>query len=186
MLTDSLANQFLIAMPGLADPNFFQTVTLICQHNEEGALGLVINRPIELKLSELLEQLDIEQTDHSIEHLPVHYGGPVSTDRGFVLHESLGNWDSTHEITPDLGLTASQDILASMAAGTGPQRALVAVGYAGWAAGQLEQELIDNAWLTVPGDVHILFEIEPDRRWHTAAATLGVDLNLLSDTAGHA
>ena len=152
-------NHFLIAMPSLMDPNFHQTVTYICAHNEEGAMGLVINRPMELHLSDVLEQLDIEATAAAVAHMPVFEGGPVQRERGFVIHRPAGVWDAV---------------------------ALVARGYAGWGAGQLERELAENAWLSGPADVRILFELPSEQRWAAAAASLGVDLTLLSTEAGHA
>ena len=181
-----LTNHFLIAMPNLADPNFFHTVTYICEHGESGAMGLVINRPIGLQLADIFEQLEIEITDPSAHELPVYSGGPVQGDRGFVLHDSHSTWDSTLRITDDISITTSMDILQAIASGKGPGKSLVALGYAGWGAGQLEDELAQNAWLNGPARSDIIFERPSDERWQAAANLLGVDLNLLSSDAGHA
>ena len=181
-----LTNHFLIAMPSLMDPNFHQTVTYICAHNEEGAMGLVINRPMELHLSDVLEQLDIEATAEAVAHMPVFEGGPVQRERGFVIHRPAGVWDAVLRVTGELAVATSRDILAAMARGEGPRQTFVALGYAGWGAGQLERELAENAWLSGPADVRILFELPSEQRWAAAAASLGVDLTLLSTEAGHA
>lgn len=182
----NFSNQFLIAMPNLADPNFFQSVTLVCDHNEDGALGIVINHPTDVSIGDLLEQMEMSSPDAAINEMPVFNGGPVQMERGFILHQPLGDWDSTLRISDELGLTTSSDILAAIAGDQGPQRALVALGYAGWGAGQLEQEMADNAWLTTPVDLDIVFELPPERRWRAAAEQLGIDLDLLSGGAGHA
>lgn len=182
----NFTNEFLIAMPTLADPNFFRSVTLICDHNEQGALGIVINHPTELPLGELLDHLGIEPSDASVRDIPVYNGGPVQVDRGFVLHEPLGNWESTLAVTDELGLTTSRDILSEIAQGRGPRRVLVALGYAGWGSGQLEHEISENAWLTTTCDTRIVFDLPPEQRWREAAQQLGVDLDLLAGDAGHA
>jgi putative transcriptional regulator len=181
-----LTNQFLIAMPALADPNFFHTVTYICEHNSAGALGIVINRPLTLTLGELLEHLQIEQRQDGVESLPVFSGGPVQQEQGFVIHTPVGKWESTLQVTPSIGLTTSRDILQALASGEHKERALVALGYAGWGPGQLEQEIANNAWLSGPADDAILFDTPHPQRWAAAAALLGVDLALLSCDAGHA
>lgn len=182
----SLANHFLIAMPRLADPNFFHTVTYICEHTTEGALGIVINRPLEMRLGEILTHMDIPNTDPRAADIPVHMGGPVQQERGFVLHTPLGDWEATLKVTDEIGITTSRDILTAIAEGRGPQQVLIALGYAGWGGGQLEQEMADNAWLSGPANTQILFEIPEAQRWEAAAASLGVDLNLLSGDVGHA
>ncbi len=184
--TEYLSNHFLIAMPALADPNFFHTVTYICEHDAEGAMGVVINRPMDLSLGEVLTHMDMETVDAEAAGLPVFQGGPVQVERGFVLHEPLGNWDATLKVSDDIGITASQDVLAAIAAGKGPKRALIVLGYAGWGAGQLEREMAENAWLSGPATAGILFDTPVEKRWEAAAALLGVDLNLLSSDAGHA
>lgn len=183
---DYLTNQFLIAMPELADPNFAQTVTYMCEHNDDGAMGLVINHQVDMHLKDVLEHLELHVDDATAAELPVYFGGPVQPDRGFVLHEPLGNWEATLQVTDRIGITASRDILAAIAAGRGPERKLIALGYAGWGAGQLEQEIVANAWLNGPADRDIVFDMPPERRWHSAAASMGVDLSLLSSDAGHA
>ncbi|MEE4376680.1 MAG: YqgE/AlgH family protein [Candidatus Competibacteraceae bacterium] len=181
-----LSNQLLIAMPSLMDPNFYQTVTYLSEHNADGALGIVINRPLELSLGELLEHLNVPITQPSIATMPVHYGGPVQPQQGFVVHTPVGDWGSTLKVTDTIGITTSRDILQSLACGEQPEHALVALGYAGWGPGQLEQELAENAWLSGPADPAILFNTPAEHRWSAAAALLGVDLNLLSSDAGHA
>jgi putative transcriptional regulator len=181
-----LSNQLLIAMPGLMDPNFHQTVTYLSEHNADGALGIVINRPLELTLGELLEHLKIPTTQPDIAAMPVHYGGPVQPQQGFVVHTPVGHWGSTLRVTDTIGITTSRDILQSLARGQEPEHALIALGYAGWGPGQLEQELAENAWLFGPADPTILFHTPTGQRWAAAAALLGVDLNLLSADAGHA
>ncbi|HRD65888.1 MAG TPA: YqgE/AlgH family protein [Candidatus Competibacter sp.] len=184
--TTYLTNQFLIAMPTLADPNFFQTVTYISEHNASGALGLVINRPLHLSLGQLLEHLQIVTDRSDLAALPVYQGGPVQPEQGFVIHSPIGQWGATLRVTEQIGITTSRDILQAVARNEGPEHLLVALGYAGWGPGQLEQELADNAWLSTPADLDILFYKPSDQRWSAAAALLGVDLNLLSSDAGHA
>lgn len=181
-----LSNHFLIAMPGLADPNFFQTVTYICSHNSAGALGIVINRPMNLTLGELMEQLRITPVPKELSSEIIYSGGPVQREQGFVLHSPIGSWDSTFKVTDGIGITTSRDVLEALAQQKGPGNILIALGYAGWGAGQLEQEMVDNAWLSGPADPAILFHTPIDQRWTAAAAALGVDLNLLSGDAGHA
>jgi putative transcriptional regulator len=182
----SLKNQFLIAMPGLADPNFSRTVTYVCEHGSHGAMGIVVNRPSELRLADVLEHMQIaEAIPHSGDQT-VYVGGPVETERGFVLHSHTDSWDSTMEVTDEISITTSRDILEAMARGEGPARSLVALGYAGWGAGQLEDELQHNAWLSGPADPSIIFDLPVEQRWEAAARLLGVDLRLLSTDAGHA
>ncbi len=201
--SDSLTNQFLIAMPALGDPNFFHTVTLICEHTEEGALGLIINRPLDIRVSDIFSQM--AQSETGDEHRDgdsddgepgpaitiendqhVLLGGPVHQERGFVLHRPFGEWDNTLRLSETLGLTTSRDILDAIAAGNGPDDELIALGCAGWGAGQLEQELSENAWLSVPATEELIFETPFDDRWAASARLLGVDLNSLSREAGHA
>lgn len=183
---ESLSNHFLIAMPALSDPNFHHTTTFICEHNAEGALGLVINRPIDLQLGDILEHMGIEPGNREIASLPIHMGGPVQNDRGFVLHEPLGNWDATLKVTETTGITSSRDILEAIARGEGPARYFITLGYAGWGAGQLEQELAANAWLSGPASTRIVFDTPCEDRWEAAAALLGIDLKLISGETGHA
>ncbi len=190
MTSVSFTNQLLIAMPNLADPHFSQTVTLICEHNENGSLGVVINRPSELQLDELLEHMDIDYIDRQDLLTPVYEGGPVATGHGFILHQPLGNWETTLRINSQLGLTTSRDILIAIAEERGPasspEQCLVALGYAGWGPGQLETEMAENAWLTVASDPEIIFDLDCEQRWRAAANKLGIDLNLLTGSAGHA
>lgn len=182
----SLTNNFLIAMPALGDPNFHRTVTLICEHTPEGAMGIVINRTLDLTLRDVLAQMEIGATGNRSLDLPVHLGGPVQNNRGFILHEPVGNWESTLTVSDGLGVSTSRDILVAIAEDRGPARCLLALGYAGWSAGQLEQELADNAWLSGPASREILFDTAPDLRWHAAVGLLGIDVATLSGEAGHA
>jgi len=182
----SLTNHFLIAMPSLADPNFSRTVTLICEHSNEGTMGLIINRPIDLSLREILKQMDIEGSETAQLNLPIHLGGPVQANRGFVVHEPLGSWESTLPVSDTLGVSTSRDILMALAQNRGPQRSFLALGYAGWAPGQLEREIAENTWLSGPVDRSILFETPVEQRWGAAANLLGIDLATISDEAGHA
>jgi putative transcriptional regulator len=182
-----LANQLLIAMPSLADPNFSQTVTLVCEHSENGALGIVLNRPLDMRLGEVLEQLSLPNADPQLAAMPVLRGGPVQPDRGFVLHRPTARaWDSTLEVSDVLHVTTSRDILESMARGDGPAEASMALGYAGWDAGQLEEEVRQNSWLTAPCDDSIVFSVPYEQRWNAAARLLGVDLSRISHLSGRA
>ncbi len=186
MNSSFLTNNFLIAMPAMQDPNFDHTVTFICQHNEEGALGIVINRVVNLTVGDILDQMSIAREEYQKSGSPVHYGGPVQNDRGFILHQNIGEWDSTLPITEKIGLTTSRDILEAMANNEGPDRYLLALGYAGWGSGQLEYEIKENAWLNGPADDSIIFDTSIESRWSSAASLLGVDVNTLSSEAGHA
>lgn len=181
-----LKHQFLIAMPHMADPNFAQTLTYIVEHTANGAMGLVVNRPQELNLADILEQLrpDIDPPA-SCQLIPIYSGGPVQTDRGFVLHPSGPTYQATVELG-GIALSTSQDVLFAIADGLGPKQSLITLGYAGWEAGQLEAELAENAWLTCPFDADILFGMESEQRLSAAAALLGVNLSLLTNQAGHA
>ena len=186
MQTTSLTNHFLIAMPALADPNFYHTVTYICAHNEDGAMGIIINRPLGLSLGEVLQQMQVSASSDHIVHMPIYQGGPVQAERGFVLHQPLKKWDSCIEITGDIGLATSRDILRAVACGEGPENILIALGYAGWAPGQLEQEIMGNAWLNAPADIDVIFHTPIEQRWHAAAGLMGIDLEKLSIDVGHA
>ena len=186
MQSVNLTNHFLIAMPNMADPHFAKSLTFICEHNEHGALGVVVNRPTEMTLATLFEQVEIPLKNDELSDLPVYFGGPVQVDRGFVLHRPVGPWQSTLEVDGAVGLTTSRDILAAVAKGEGPRKALFALGYAGWGAGQLEREMAENAWLSGPADQRILFDTPHDKRWEAAAALLGVAFERLSGEAGHA
>lgn len=173
-------------MPAMADPSFSQTVTLICAHSEEGAMGIVINRPLNIGLGEILTQMELQPRDDSIDGMPVYHGGPVQTDRGFVLHQTESKWNSSIHVSDEIEVTTSRDILQSIANGEGPDESLVALGYAGWGAGQLEQEMIDNAWLSSPVNTDIIFKMPSDKRWQSAAAILGINIDNLSSDIGHA
>lgn len=184
-----LTNNFLIAMPALADPNFERTVTLICQHDEQGALGVVINRPLQVSTTEVLQQLDIDVTHTTLEQTLVYSGGPVQPELGLILHESTDDapdFDAMIEISDAIRMTMSIDILEAVARDEGPERILIALGYAGWGPGQLDAEMAQNAWLSVPASGEIIFDTPPEKRWDAAARCIGVDLNLLSSQSGHA
>lgn len=181
----SLRDHFLIAMPGLTDPLFSRSVTYVCDHSEHGAMGIVINQPLNITLSEVFDQLELEDTA-GLGNSPVLAGGPVNIQRGFVLHREKGQWESTMQITPEVNLTASRDIVVAIASNRGPKSAQFALGYAGWGAGQLEEEISANSWLTLPADTAIMFDVPVEERWLAASKHLGVDLNLISATAGHA
>lgn len=182
----SLRNNLLIAMPTMGDPQFDHTVTLVCQHDEQGAFGVTINRPLDLTVGELLNQLDIEVTDPAIAGMSALSGGPVQPEQGFVLHDSNRVWESTLQIDHNISITSSRDILVDLAKGEGPGQFLLILGCAGWSPGQLESEMQENTWLNCPSNNNILFEMPYPHRWKGAASSLGIDLNLLSSTAGHA
>jgi putative transcriptional regulator len=186
MQSTNLTGHFLIAMPNMVDRNFAGTVTFVCEHNEQGALGVVINRPTGMTLKSLYEQIDVPLEPPHLRDVPVHYGGPVQVDRGFVLHRPLGQWQSTLAVTEEIGLTTSKDVLVAIGRGEGPQSTLVTVGYAGWAPGQLENEIKLNAWLTVPATSAVIFDRPVEERVSAAFGLLGIDASMLSDTAGHA
>lgn len=181
-----LGNHFLIAMPTLQDPNFSRTVTYICEHNADGAMGIVINRPIGFQLDEVLDHMGIDCGSPSIKGTPVYSGGPVQPERGFVLHTPVGSWDSSLAIGAEIAVTTSRDILQSIATDGGPSEYLIALGYAGWGEGQLEREMADNAWLAGPMTPELMFHTPDEQRWKAAAALLGVDINLMSAQVGHA
>jgi len=182
----NLTDHFLIAMPNMVDPHFAKSLTFICEHNDQGALGVVINRPIDMNLQTLLEQISIPLESDAFKSIPVHFGGPVQTDRGFVLHMPVGQWQSTLAVGSEIGLTTSKDILQAVARGEGPTQILVTLGYAGWAPGQLEHELAQNAWLTVQARPEVIFGLQPEERLPAAMHLLGVDYASLSEQVGHA
>lgn len=183
----SLSGQLLVAMPGMSDPHFARGVTLLCQHNAEGAVGLMVNRAADFTFDKVLEQLDLGSERDDIDHVPVLIGGPLQPERGFILHPAdTCEWESSHRIDGHWAITTSRDILSAMAAGSGPRQALLALGYAGWAAGQLERELADNAWLTVTATTGILFDTDVDDRWQAATRLMGFDSHQLSPHIGHA
>lgn len=181
-----LTDHFLIAMPGLADDNFNQSVTYICEHDENGTFGIVINRESSVTLDDVMQQMSIPYRVDSADANLVYSGGPVQSNRGFILHRPTGNWDSSLVINNDVALTTSRDILEAIADNRGPADTIIALGYAGWAPGQLEQELAANAWLSCPADQQIIFNTPLEKRWHAAAGLIGIDLQLLSSDAGHA
>jgi putative transcriptional regulator len=183
--TTYLNNQFLIAMPNLTDPGFFHTVTYLCQHNADGALGIVINRQIDMKLGDIFKQMQINVTFPTAAEAPVFFGGPVQQERGFVIHNPCGRWDSSISISDEISLTTSRDILEAIAIGEGPEQYLVALGYAGWGEGQLEQEIVNNAWLNTPSGNDIIFNTPVNQRWQAAAHQIGIDINQLTAPAGH-
>ena len=188
MQSVNLTNHFLIAMPNMADPHFSRSLTFICEHNDQGALGVVVNRPTDMTLGALFEQIEIPLQDGSVGRLPVYFGGPVQVDRGFVLHRPVGGWQSTLAVNGEVGLTTSKDILQALSDGTGPgpDNVLVSLGYAGWAPGQLEQEIGQNAWLTVKAAPAVIFERPAQERFDAAMGLLGIDPANLSEDAGHA
>ncbi len=186
MKQTNLTDHFLIAMPSLADGNFSHSVTYICEHNENGSLGITINRPSDIRLGEVLAQLKLTADDSEVAEQIVYIGGPVQQDRGFLLHTPNGHWDSSLKVTDDISVTTSRDILEAMAHGEGPDEVIIALGYAGWGAGQLEHEISENAWLSCPANKDILFHTPVNQRWEAAAKLLGIDLQLLSSDAGHA
>lgn len=186
MLSFDLTNQFLIAMPSMGDPNFSKTVTYVCAHNDDGAMGIVINRPLEIDLGEVFKQMNIAGAEPATTSQPVYQGGPVHRDRGFIIHNPAKDWESTIQVTSELAVSTSRDILEAMGQGVGPDATLVALGYAGWGAGQLEQEMRQNAWLSGPASLDIIFHTPPEQRWQCAVAEMGVDLDSLSNDVGHA
>lgn len=192
----NLTNQFLIAMPGMADETFAGAVVYLCEHTEKGALGLVINKPIDIKLKNLFEKVDLTLDRQDLAETPVYFGGPVQTERGFVLHERLvgedgqagegGHYNSSLQIPGGLEMTTSKDVLEALSNGAGPRRILVTLGYSGWAAGQLEDEIGRNGWITVDAEPDIIFDTPVEQRYDRALQLLGIDPRMLSGEAGHA
>ena len=181
-----VTGQLLIAMPGMRDERFAKSVIYMCAHSEEGAMGLVLNQRLDsLTFAELISQLELDEK-HLSRDVPVHFGGPVESGRGFVLHTSDYQQDATLEVVNGVALTATVEILKAIAQGKGPQKSLLALGYAGWGPGQLDMEIRANGWLQVPSDSEIIFDIEPDTKWERAIQRLGIDPRMLSDDAGHA
>lgn len=183
---DNLTGHFLIAMPSLNDGFFNQAVTYICEHDESGSFGLIINQETNIPLKQVIKEMKIESTAGYDEDKPVFIGGPVEQGRGFILHRPAGNWSSSLIVKNDVALTTSKDILQAIANNEGPADCVVALGYAGWSAGQLEREMADNTWLSCPADEQIIFSTPAEERWKAAAKLIGVDLSLLSNDAGHA
>lgn len=187
MQPSNLTNHFIIAMPDLNDFNFDRSVTYICEHDENGCFGIIINKETDLKVREIIEQMDIPvNVDTVTSEQHVFLGGPVHPGRGFVLHSPAGNWQSSLKVNDQLALTTSKDILQAIANDEGPAHSIVALGYAGWGPGQLEAEMAANSWLSCPAEDQIIFHTPPAKRWQAAADLIGIDLNLLSHDAGHA
>jgi putative transcriptional regulator len=186
----NLTNQFLIAMPGMADEQFAGAVVYLCEHTPDGALGLVINKPIDITLKSLFEKVDLSLEEVGLGEQPVYFGGPVQTERGFVLHERFTvegqGFNSTLSVPGGLSMTTSKDVLEAIAKGDGPRRVLVALGYSGWAAGQLEDEIGRNGWLNVDAQPEVIFDTPVADRYRSALALLGIDPRMLSQDAGHA
>lgn len=182
----SLQHHFLIAMPTFIDSFFYRSVIYICEHNEEGAMGLIINRPTQIMLDELFTHLEIDNISPLTQTTPVLFGGPVQKEQGMIIHDNDQQWKSTQALDEHLFLTTSIDILEAVGTTDGPKNFLITLGYAGWEAGQLEQEIADNTWLTVPATTDILFKTPADKRWEAAGKLLGVDMNLMTLSMGHA
>ncbi|NMP31091.1 YqgE/AlgH family protein [Thalassotalea sp. M1531] len=183
---ESLENQFLIAMPSMGDPYFSRTVTYICEHNDDGAMGLIINLPVNLTLNELLEQIDADKPKVESLEQQVLTGGPVAQQRGFVLHSPQNCWSSSLSLSSEIMITTSKDILMALGTEQAPPEFMVTLGYAGWGPGQLEQEIGENSWLTTPADTDIMFNTPIEQRWQKATEQLGIDLAHLSTDIGHA
>lgn len=185
--TLSLTDHFLVAMPSLMDLNFSQALVYICAHNEEGTMGVVVNRPmLDINLSNVLQQMEVPLEDEKIGATPVYLGGPIQPDRGFIVHCPNTPWQSTLTTSEQLAVTSSQDILQAIAKGGGPDEVVIILGYSGWGPGQLEEEIAKNFWLTVPADPKILFKTPYSRRWQAAAESLGIDISSISGDVGHA
>jgi putative transcriptional regulator len=185
----NLANHFLIAMPSMDDPIFGGTVVYICEHNDKGVLGVVINKPTDMTMDVLFDRIDLKVDDSlrpGVVDEPIMFGGPVQDDRGFVLHSPSGRYSSSLAVTDDVAFTTSIDVLEAVANGTGPHRMLVSIGYAGWSPGQLEEEIARNGWLTVGADAHVLFDLPIEERYNAAIKLLGIDPLMLASEAGHA
>tara|TARA_R110001606_G_scaffold346892_5_gene496097 strand:+ start:60611 stop:61174 length:564 start_codon:yes stop_codon:yes gene_type:complete len=186
LMEQSLQNHFLIAMPTLIDSFFYRSVIYICEHNEDGAMGLIINRPTQIMLDELFAHLEVDNISPISKNTSVLFGGPVQKEQGMIIHDSPHQWVSTKSLDDELYLTTSTDILSLVGTPAGPDNFLITLGYAGWETGQLEQELVDNSWLTVPANKDILFKTPADKRWLAAGKLLGVDMNLMTLAMGHA
>lgn len=184
----SLKDHFLIATPAMTDPRFSHSVIYICEHSPEGAMGIVINLPLTIHLGDVLQNMHIPAEDKAINLTPVLAGGPLQQERGFVLHRTSNKekWESSLALTKHISITTSKDILLAIAAHKGPKDKIIALGYAGWEKGQLEQEISQNTWLCGPADAHVLFDVPAEYRWKAAGALLGVDMDCLSTEVGHA
>lgn len=187
--TLNLANHFLIAMPSMQDPIFGGAVVYVCEHNDKGVLGVVINKPTDMTMDVLFERIDLKVADDiqaEVANEPIMFGGPVQDDRGFVLHTPGGHYSSSLAVTEEVAFTTSIDVLEAVASGDGPQRLLVSIGYAGWSPGQLEDELSRNGWLTVGADASVMFDLPIEQRYTAAIKLLGIDPMMLASEAGHA
>ena len=187
--TLNLANHFLIAMPSMQDPIFGGAVVYVCEHNDKGVLGVVINKPTDMTMDVLFERIDLTVADSvqaQVASEPIMFGGPVQDDRGFVLHTPGGRFSSSLSVTDEVAFTTSIDVLEAVASGDGPQRLLVSIGYAGWSPGQLEDELSRNGWLTVGADANVMFDLPIEQRYTAAIKLLGIDPMMLASEAGHA
>jgi putative transcriptional regulator len=189
----NLTNQFLIAMPGMGEGTFAGTVVYLCEHSEKGALGLVINKPIDITLKNLFEKVELSLERDDMAELPVYFGGPVQTERGFVLHEpqpgedgEVSAYSSSLRIPGGLEMTTSKDVLEAISSGAGPKKVLVTLGYSGWGAGQLEEEISRNGWINVEAEPGIIFDTPVAQRYDKALSLLGIDVGMLSSAAGHA
>ncbi|PCJ32566.1 MAG: YqgE/AlgH family protein [Gammaproteobacteria bacterium] len=183
----SLQHHFLIAMPALDNSIFHRSVVYVCEHDEQGAMGIIVNKPTKVMLKELLDHLEIDNPSSKPQSIPVLFGGPVHQDQGLVIHNhSDDNWRTSLTLSHNIALTTSTDILEKIGSEQGPKKSLVTLGYAGWDSGQLEQEIADNSWLIVEADDDIIFNTPADERWHAAAELLGFDINLMPDIVGHA
>ncbi|MGH8037463.1 MAG: YqgE/AlgH family protein [Stenotrophomonas sp.] len=184
-LSTSLAHHLLVALPSLTDPTFARSVALVCQHDASGAMGVLVNQPSEYTLGDVLAQMEIQADDPELRGQIVLNGGPVHPERGFVIHDDARSWESSMQVGEGVFLTTSRDILEAMARGEGPRNALVTLGCAGWSEGQLENEIAENSWLTVPADADLLFATPLEQRWQGAASRIGVDLFRLTDYSGN-
>ena len=183
---DNLTGHFLIAMPSLNDGIFNKAVTYICEHDESGSFGIIINQQTSITLEQIASEMKIETSDNYNHNKPIFLGGPVDQGRGFILHRPSGEWKSSLKVNDKVALTTSQDILQALVHDEGPKDCIVALGYAGWAAGQLDEEIASNTWLSCPADEQIIFDTPIEERWKAAANLIGIDLSLLSNDAGHA
>lgn len=181
----SLKDHFLIAMPNLIDPHFYRSVTYIIEHNEDGAMGIVINQPLEVDIKQLFEHLDIHPKEGFVGNKKIMSGGPVQIERGFIVHTPIGEWQSSIRLNQDIAVTTSPDILQAIAENLGPENVEIILGYAGWGAGQLDEEILQNSWLSVPANPDILFHTAVENRWAAAAKLIGFDISQLSPEAGH-
>ena len=179
-------NHFLIAMPSMEDEHFEHSVTLLCEHNDNGALGLIVNRPSDLSLADMFKHLELPDPEMDADSIPVFYGGPVQPERGFVIHRTAGNWQSSLPLGGDLHLTTSKDILSAIGKSEGPKDFLLILGYSGWSAGQLENEMLQNAWLNTPANSDIIFHTPSAERWEAATRLLGISSSQIMSQTGHA